>query len=245
MSGIQGFPSIKKNDLGTGRTNGFTTVIPTDPYRNALDAPRFAFRVNSDSVPRVAGPNTGTIKVEGSLQFWVDDPATPAMRGDLVRFEDGAALNIEFPIIAVEADRFLISCVPDSPPAPGDEFYILRHTTQRVAEDGSPLVVVTPVAYLPVEKALLNTSVTPITTAAFTEIISATAGAIKEIEIFNKTGSILILGVGPASGEEELIYIGSDGLSRQTVPIPAGSRVALKAVQADVQDGLVLLNAFG
>lgn len=144
MSGIQGFPSNQKVPLGTGITNNFATVVPTDPNRSALETPRFAFRVDSNTVPRTAGASTGSEYVDGVNLFWVHDPSTPARVGDIFRAEDGAAAKLEIPIVKVETNRFLLAVNSGLLPASGDDFYILRYTTQRVDDTGSQIVVATP-----------------------------------------------------------------------------------------------------
>lgn len=246
MSGISGFPSSQKLTLPAGTMNNFATIVPTDPFRNAIDILRFAFRVGSDAVPRTAGAATGKTTEDGLVNFWIEDAATPARRGDFVRFEDGAAQGIEFPILKVEAGRFLISCLPTVlSPISGDKFYIMRFITQRTAADGSQLVTVTPPQYNPITHAKLKTSDDNITDAAYTELIAATPNPIQEIEIFNKTGMPLILAFGAAAAEQDQIFIGSDGLERQSLPIPTGTRISLKSVDGTANDGLVLFNSFG
>jgi hypothetical protein len=140
MATDSGFPSSQKVPLGTGITSNHVTVIPTDPYRNAVESLRFAFRVDSDTVPRVAGASTGL--VDGL--YWVEDTATPARAGDFIRCEDGAAVNLEIPIVKVETNRFLIAINNGLLPVSGDSFYIMRYTTQRVDENGSQIVVASP-----------------------------------------------------------------------------------------------------
>jgi hypothetical protein len=141
MSGISGFPSSQKVPLGTGITSNFSTVIPTDPYRNALDVPRFAFRVDSATVPRTAGVTTG---LDDERLYWIDDVGTPARPGDFIRCEDGPAQYLEIPIVKVETDRFLIAISQGFIPQAGDTFYILRYATQQVDENGSQIVIATP-----------------------------------------------------------------------------------------------------
>ena len=144
MSGIQGFPSNQKVPLGTGITNNFVTVVPTDPNRAALDTPRFAFRVDDPLIPRTAGPTTGIDSSSGDDLFWVEDTGTPARVGDFVRFQNGAAAFIEIPIVKVETNRFLLAVKSGSLPSPADTFFIMRYATQRVDDSGSQLVVATP-----------------------------------------------------------------------------------------------------
>ena len=100
MSGISGFPSNQKNDLGTGKTNNFATIVPSDPFRNSLDTTRFLFRVNDSTVPRTVAA-AGMQEIDGVNGYWVNDPATPARRGDVFRAEDGRSAFIEIPIAKI------------------------------------------------------------------------------------------------------------------------------------------------
>ena len=134
---IKGFPSSQKLPLGTGITNEFVTIQPTDEFRYALDIPRFAFRVNP--APLTAAANTGTI--DGVT--WVYDTATDAKKGDFVRFDSGANEFLEVPIVKVEANRFLLGAKVNNV-VPGDTFYIMRYATQLVGDDGSQIVTITP-----------------------------------------------------------------------------------------------------
>lgn len=144
MSSPKGFPSNQKLALPTeGQTNAFATVVPVDPYRHALDVPRFAFRVDNPTVPRTAGATTGN---PSSGPTFVADTSTPAQIGDFVRFIDGAAAYLEVPIVAIApgGNGFYLSARLDTPPVAGNEFFIMRYTTQRVDETGSQLVVASP-----------------------------------------------------------------------------------------------------
>lgn len=144
MSAIQGFPSNQKVPLGTGITNNFVTVIPTDPNRAAFDNLRFAFRVDNPTVPRTAGVGTGLENADGVNLFWVEDVGTPARVGDFFRAINGNAIHLEIPIVKVETNRFLLAVNSGLLPAAGDDFYIMRYTTQRVDENGSQVVVASP-----------------------------------------------------------------------------------------------------
>lgn len=142
MSTVKGYPSKQKTDLGSGLTENFQTVVPTDPFRYGADIPRFLFRLGA---VRTAGAATGLISEDGVNRFYIEDTATPARPGDVVRFEDGNAQYLEIPIVKVDANRFLISCIPgDYAPASGDDFYIMRYSTQRVDSSGSQVVVASP-----------------------------------------------------------------------------------------------------
>lgn len=133
---IKGFPSSQKLPLGTGITNEFATVVPTDQYRNSLDVNRPLFRVTTI---KTAAASTGN--VDGVT--WVYDTSTLAKKGDIVRFETGNAQYIEIPIVKVETNRFLLGAYLTSAPAAGDTFYILRSVSPRVDSTGTASVTAT------------------------------------------------------------------------------------------------------
>lgn len=145
MSGISGFPSNQKNDLGTGKTNNFATIVPSDPFRNSLDTTRFLFRVNDSTVPRTVAA-AGMQEIDGVNGYWVNDPTTPARRGDVFRAEDGRSAFIEIPIanVSIDGNYFLLSITGDMTPEANDDFFILRSATQRVDQTGSQIVVAVP-----------------------------------------------------------------------------------------------------
>ncbi len=188
MSAISGFPSNQKVQLGTGITNNFATVVPTDPNRAAIEVPRFAFRVDDDAVPRTAGVGTGISRTDGIDLFWVADTATPARAGDFVRFEDGDAAYLEIPIVKVETNRFLLAVSTGLLPAASDTFFIMRYATQLVNESGAQQVTVTtaPIQYV------LN--------GADTEVKEVTATPANSrplpVKVLNSSGSPVIFDTG-------------------------------------------------
>ena len=137
---LKGYPSSQKSDLGTGITNEFVTVQPSDEYRYHLDTPRFAFRVDDPLNPRTAEANTGLI--DGKV--WIYDTATPAKKGDFVRFDSGNNKFLEVSIVKVDGNRFQLGANLSPAPIAGDTYFIMRYATQLVDENGSQLVVSTP-----------------------------------------------------------------------------------------------------
>lgn len=244
---IRGWPSNQKISVGTGITSDFPTVVPTDPFRHALDVNKFAFRVGSGVVPRTAGAGTGLrpVTVDGDEAYCVEDAATPARTGDFVRFEDGPAAGIEIPIIKVDGNFIVLPIKTGLMPAPGNEFYIMRSITQRTSPDGSQLVTVVPVSYVVRPGGSINTQSTNIDDSAYVELVASTPNAIAELEFINKTGLPMSVGLGASGSEVHQFYIGSDGLTRQQIPIPLGSRISLKTIDGTADAGWVLLNAFG
>jgi hypothetical protein len=83
---------------------------------------------------------------------------------------------------------------------------------------------------------------TSVTTGAWVELIAATAAVINALQIFDSCGEVLELGVGAAASESRVLLIPPGGFDA-AVPlhIPAGSRVAIKAVSANCTAGQLVL----
>jgi hypothetical protein len=101
----------------------------------AVDS-RFVFRV--DATPRTAGAVTtsgGTVTIA--------DTNTTAWVGDIFRAEDGPLQFLEIPIIDVASDGDSFTIASPVMLDPGDTFYILRHVTQQLNDEGNQEVSVT------------------------------------------------------------------------------------------------------
>jgi hypothetical protein len=85
---------------------------------------------------------------------------------------------------------------------------------------------------------------TPVTTAAYTELIASTSAAIKRLEIFDSSGQLLVLALGAAASEVDLLYILPGGNGQITQEIPAGTRVSIKAVSANATTGYIAINCY-
>jgi hypothetical protein len=86
-------------------------------------------------------------------------------------------------------------------------------------------------------------STTNITTSAYTQLIASTTSATNYVDIFDSSGQGMILAVGAAGSEVIQAYI-SPGGDEFALQIPAGSRVAYKALTANATTGYLLLNLF-
>lgn len=96
-----------------------------------------------------------------------------------------------------------------------------------------------------IERSFNDYGVTPVTSATWVQLIASTTADISELEIFDSSGQVLEIGVGPALSEVSKNYIIPGGNGRITVDIPAGSRVAIKAVTATANVGLSVINYYG
>lgn len=104
-------------------------------------------------------------------------------------------------------------------------------------------------AGIPVAKKLHNYTVTPVTTSAWVEIISATDTPSSAIEIFSGSGAPIKLSTGAAGSEDssELPYYIIPGGSSIMLPLnlAKGARISAKAMVQDADAGVMVLNLFG
>jgi hypothetical protein len=237
---IKGFPSSQKAPLGTGITSNFATVIPTDPYRNALETPRFAFRVDSAIVPRTAAANTGVAYINGDdAVLWIYDTATPAMVGDFVRFEDGAAAYLELPIVKVETNRFMVSCVPSTLPVAGDDFYIMRYATQRTDSTGSQIATISLPVKQVVEKIYSEYATVPVGPSTWVQLIASTSADITSASWQESSGYPMELALGGAGSEVAFFNIFPGGFNGALpMIIPAGSRLSIRGLTGEVANSV-------
>lgn len=80
-----------------------------------------------------------------------------------------------------------------------------------------------------------------ITTAAYTQLVASTTSAINALDIFDSSGQAMILATGGAGSETIIAYVPPGGASYR-VSIPAGTRVAYKALTANATSGYLLIN---
>lgn len=97
----------------------------------------------------------------------------------------------------------------------------------------------------PVDFARLDYTLTSVTTGAYVQLKASLAAAVKEVEIFDSSGQTLFFAVGAAASEVDKFYIIPGGNGRFPITIPAGSRVALKAVSATANTGEIDVNFLG
>lgn len=87
-------------------------------------------------------------------------------------------------------------------------------------------------------------TVTPVTTAAWTELVASTANATSAIWIFDSSGQTLELGVGTPGNEQRLMLSSPGGLGLVKYNMSAGTRVSIKAVSANATTGELNLVMF-
>lgn len=89
----------------------------------------------------------------------------------------------------------------------------------------------------------INYSSTPVTTSAYTLLVSSTSGVVNQLTIADTSGSFLIIAVGAFGSEVDQLYIGPGGSdSPYELRIPAGSAVWVKALDVNATSGRLVVN---
>lgn len=87
-------------------------------------------------------------------------------------------------------------------------------------------------------------SSTNVTTAAYVQLIASVPADVKQIEIFDSSGSALYLAIGAAASEVNKMIVFPGGNSRVPMQIPAGSRLSIKALDVNATTGELLINFY-
>lgn len=83
---------------------------------------------------------------------------------------------------------------------------------------------------------------TPVTTAAYTQLIASTGYVISKLHIFDSSGKFLIIATGGAGAETDKIYLPPGGSDNPyEISIPAGTRISIKALDAATTTGRMVL----
>lgn len=82
-----------------------------------------------------------------------------------------------------------------------------------------------------------------VTTVAYTQIIASTSADVKQLEIFDSSGQLLVVAFGAAMSEVDQFYILPGGNGTIRCDIPAGTRISIKAVSANATSGYLAINA--
>ena len=81
--------------------------------------------------------------------------------------------------------------------------------------------------------------------SGYEEVIASTTGEASIIEIFDSSGETLLIGVGAAASEVDQFYVTPGGNGQVKLYVPAGVRVAIKAVSNDCTTGEITITAYG
>lgn len=84
-------------------------------------------------------------------------------------------------------------------------------------------------------------STTNITTSAYVQLVASTTNVINTVHIFDSSGQAMIFSVGASGSEVDQLYIPPGG-DTYAIAIPAGSRIAYKALSASATSGYLLMS---
>jgi hypothetical protein len=82
---------------------------------------------------------------------------------------------------------------------------------------------------------------TPVTTAAYVQLVAATTATAQKLQIFDSSGETLYLATGAAGAEVDQLMITPGGLEIEYA-IAAGSRISIKAISANASVGEIVIN---
>lgn len=117
-------------------------------------------------------------------------------------------------------------------------------TLESISNSASRGLYVSQLSRNAVGKARNDYSSVNVTTGAYVQLISSTAGNINEIEIFDSSGQTLVLALGGSGSEVDQIYIFPGGNGRVPLRIPIATRVSIKAVSATASAGEIVINFY-
>lgn len=86
---------------------------------------------------------------------------------------------------------------------------------------------------------------TAVTTAAYVQLVAATANIYEEFEIFDSSGQTMVIAFGGAGSEVDQFLVPPGGNGRVLHHCAAGTRISIKAVSANASVGEHDLNLRG
>lgn len=84
-----------------------------------------------------------------------------------------------------------------------------------------------------------------VTTAAYTQIHAAIPFNVKKLQIFDGSGRVMLISLGGAGSEVAKLYVVPGGNGDIDCVIAAGTRVAIKAIDANATTGALIINFIG
>lgn len=197
------------------------------PFKKAMDTlPRSFYDLSASDQTAVSYSN----------QFLTATGAfANARKGDTIIFRSGVNLDIEVQILKKVSNDLAIIVDCDLTISNGDTFRIWRSKAQIVTSAGAASVsaTVAPATKAPLSYANFSFFATPVTTAAYVQLIASVGTtAVSQASFFMGSGKAMYLAFGGAGVEVIKAIIPPGGLENQVIDIPAGTRLSLKAVEA-------------
>ena len=99
-------------------------------------------------------------------------------------------------------------------------------------------------AGIPVQTIRNAYSSTNVTTSAYVELDSALDKGVLQADIFDSSGQSLILALGAAGSEGDLMHIMPGGNGLIDLVLTEGARLSVKAVSASATSGELIINLY-
>jgi hypothetical protein len=90
-------------------------------------------------------------------------------------------------------------------------------------------------------------TVTPVTTAAYVELLSGAANTvnIRDWQVWDSSGQAMVIAKGAVGSEVPFAYVPPGGLYQFTMSIPSGTRISAKALSGNAVSGELIINGWG
>jgi hypothetical protein len=209
-------------------------VIFTPNTKDAADGQRVGIQngLVTRAVTHVYLVNADAVEAGGSAGVIVAT-ANNARQGDIIRFTSGTLSGYETSVLKLrDTNTFVVDPLPAAPSV-ADTFDILRFRTPTLDANGVQQVTMSQSGRSLVNSVRHEYGTTAVTTAAWVELIAATAGVVNLIQVFDSSGNLMELGVGAAAAESRIALVFPGGLPPTELAIPAGSRLSVRAVSAN------------
>lgn len=227
---IKGYPSSEKLD---NTSTQYATVQPIGLYRHGAEviANTYAAVVAADIVEA------------SSTAYIINATAHLAKRGMLLRMTSGATSGEFATVISTTANTIVLGASLSVAPSAADTFDIMRWTIPEASASGGALSVsISTAQRVKVDLVRVDYLSTPVTTAAYVQLIAATSAASYVFHIFDSSGETIILATGAAASEVPLLYIQPGGFSSPfELYVAAGTRLSIKALSANTAGGELIV----
>lgn len=235
---IKGYSDKAKSSAGLP---DYATLGPVREQQFGIDTIAHAF------AQLIGGGTVGA----SSTTRTVNATAHGALVGDIISFTSGALNTKEYRAQAVTTNTITLAELASSAPAAADTFNVLRPKFPVVSAAGALTLSVTSVGIAgKVPGGVVTKTWTggaPLSTASYTQLFAAASvtAAVTRVHVGDTGGQFLILATGGSGSEVDQIYLspGFGGFIDWT--IPAGTRIALKALNTNATSGTFIMTLFG
>lgn len=229
-------PIVISNDTNYGVV-GANTLRTAAQIGNAAGAADFAAGNSSAQTLRVVvATNQAAIPISATSLPLPTGASTSALQ---------TALNAQIPTTLGQktmAASLAVALASDqsSLPVTGTFF----PATQAVSQSSTPWLFAQSKTKANAPNTVDYTSGGGVTTSAYTQLVASTTSALTRLYIQDTSGSSMIIATGAAASEVDQFYYGPGFASFVDFAIPAGTRIAIKALDVSATTGRLITSFF-